>query len=129
MASQEYRHAHARRKPGASRAVNQATQPEFLSTGQVADLAESMTGKRPSPSTITRWMLRGARGNRLQSRRIGGRLYAPRHAALEWLGGYGDSGLSAEPHDASAAVASLLGRQWGTAAAKSGNHSQSGGAE
>lgn len=128
MAPQGYRHAHARRKPGESRAANQATQPEFLSTGQVADLAEQMTGKRPSPSTITRWMLRGARGSRLQCRRIGGRLYAARSAALHWLGGYGDIGLPDEPHDASAAVASLLGRQWGTAAGEPRSRSGRGGA-
>jgi len=114
MASEEYRHARRGQKTGPDGPVPRATEPEFLSTGQVADLAQQLTGKRPSPSTVTRWMLRGARGQRLAVRRIGGRLYTPRKAALEWLGGYGDIGPENDARQAEAAVSSLLGRAWGS---------------
>jgi len=118
MASEEYRHARRGQKTGPVGPVPRATEPEFLSTGQVADLAQQLTGKRPSPSTITRWMLRGARGQRLAMRRIGGRLYAPRRAALEWLGGYGEFGQEDDASEADAAVSSLLGRAWGSVPAE-----------
>jgi hypothetical protein len=114
MASKEYRHAASKRTPATRTPENQVRDPEFLSTVQVADLAQQLTGKRPSPSTITRWMLRGARGQRLTVRRIGGRLYTPRRAALEWLGGYGDLGPEDDARKAEAAVSSLLGRAWGS---------------
>ena len=116
MASQEYRRAAADKKRESKERGFQATQPEFLSTGQVADLAEKLTGKRPSPSTITRWMLRGARGQRLPVHRIGGRLFTPRMAAMQWFCGASMAGLSGEPsqHGAeSDAVSSILGRSWG----------------
>ena len=128
MASEEYRHAATGRKPAAGTPLNQARQPELLSTGQVADLAQKLTGKRPSPSTITRWMLRGARGQRLAVRRIGGRLYTPRKAALDWLGGYGDLGTDSESREADAAVSSLLGRAWGSVPSDPKSSRRNGGA-
>lgn len=128
MASQEYRHARGGQKPVSDGTFSKASEPEFLSTGQVADLAQQLTGKRPSPSTITRWMLRGARGQRLAMRRIGGRLYAPRRAALEWLGGYGDLSPEDDGRQADAAVSSLLGRAWGSVPAEGKSGRRDGGA-
>jgi hypothetical protein len=116
MTSEEYRRAAAGKKREGKDRGFQATQPEFLSTGQIADLAENLTGKRPSPSTITRWMLRGARGQRLPVHRIGGRLYTARAAALQWFGGAAAAGLAGEATQdtaASDAVSTILGRSWG----------------
>jgi len=119
MASEGYRRAAAREKREGKERRFQATQPEFLSTGQIADLAENLTGKRPSPSTITRWMLRGARGQRLPVHRIGGRLYTARSAVLQWFGGAaGLAGEATQDTAASDAVSTILGRSWGQGASR-----------
>jgi hypothetical protein len=129
MAPRGYRRAGDGQKPADRPPATPAPQPEFLSTSEIADLAQRLTGKRPSPSTVTRWMLRGARGNRLPARRIGGRLFAPRGAALAWLGGHPAISMACESSDAAAVVASLLGRQWGTAAPPGvGRHGKGGAA-
>ena len=52
-----------------------------LGMGEVAALIQSITGRKPSRSTIWRWHLSG----RLVSRRIGGRLYATEQAVRHML--------------------------------------------
>jgi hypothetical protein len=108
-----------RRKPRPSRgpavAPSQATDAPLLSVSQVADIAETVTGKRPSPSTVFRWMTRGAGGVRLPSRRIGGRHYVLKSSALEWFGGLGSIPTGPSDTKAAAAVSAVLGKPWGDA--------------
>jgi hypothetical protein len=87
----------------------------LLSLSEVCDLAGQITGKRPSPSTVFRWVTRGAGGARLPGRRIGGRYFVLRSAALDWFGGTGSPRLDAGDTDAARAVSALLGRNWGCA--------------
>jgi hypothetical protein len=52
-----------------------------LSAGEIATLVKLITGHRPSRSTLWRWHLTG----RLETRRIGGRLYATESAVRRML--------------------------------------------
>jgi hypothetical protein len=52
-----------------------------LSAGEIATLVKLITGHRPSRSTLWRWHLTG----RLETRRIGGRLYASESAIRRML--------------------------------------------
>lgn len=52
-----------------------------LSVGEIATLVKLITGHRPSRSTLWRWHLTG----RLETRRIGGRLYATESAIRRML--------------------------------------------
>jgi len=110
---------HQRRKPRPSQppasAQSQATDAPLLSVSEVADLCAGLTGKRPSPSTVFRWMTRGAGGVRLPSRRIGGRHYVLKSSALEWFGGLASIPTGPSDTKAAAAVSAVLGKPWGDA--------------
>jgi hypothetical protein len=45
-----------------------------LGTTEAAELVESLTGRRPSRVTVSRWIASGVDGVRLPARRVGGRL-------------------------------------------------------
>ena len=92
-----------------------AAQPHraLLTTAEVCDLAESLTGLRPSPSTVFRWAKKGTRGCRLPFRRLGSRMLFPRLATLHFLGGTEpNSGQESDSHPSAAAVAAMLGTAW-----------------
>jgi hypothetical protein len=100
---------------GNRRTAAAAAQPyrALLTTAEVCDLAESLTGLRPSPSTVFRWAKKGTRGRRLPFRRLGSRMLFPRLAALHFLGGTEpivDQETDGQP--SAAAVADLLGTSW-----------------
>ena len=123
---------HQRRKPRPSHAPasvsSQAAEAPLLSVSQVCDIAATVTGKRPSPSTVFRWLTRGAGGTRLPSRRIGGRHYVLKSAALEWFGGLGAEPLAPDNARASMDVAAVLGKAWGGAQAGKRQTGRKGGA-
>lgn len=83
----------------------------WLTVAQVCDLAQAVTGKRPSPSTVTRWVQRGARGRRLESARFGGRLLIPQPAARQWLADFEPPQLASDDTEARA-VGFVLGRPY-----------------
>jgi hypothetical protein len=56
-----------------------------MSTGEVATYVQSRTGRRPSPSTVFRWIQKGVGGVRLDAHKIGGRYYTGRHAVDDFL--------------------------------------------
>jgi hypothetical protein len=57
------------------------TANRLLSAGAICTLIETLTGHKPSRATIWRWALSG----RLETRRIGGRLYATESALRRML--------------------------------------------
>lgn len=83
----------------------------WLTVAQVCDLAQAVTGKRPSPSTVTRWVQRGARGRRLECARFGGRLLIPQPAARKWLADFEPPRIAGDDSEAKA-VGQVLGRTY-----------------
>lgn len=63
------------------RIVNRDDAERSLSAGEIATLVNLITGHKPSRSTLWRWHLTG----RLETRRIGGRLYATESAVRRML--------------------------------------------
>jgi hypothetical protein len=63
------------------RIVNRDDAERSLSAGEIATLVNFITGHKPSRSTLWRWHLTG----RLETRRIGGRLYATESAIRRML--------------------------------------------
>ena len=92
------------------------TQEKLLSLGEVASLCEAMTGRRPSPSTITRWCLHGTRKCRLAYQRVGSRYFFRRAAVLEFLASLDSNAeppLTVDNARHAITVATILGRPWG----------------
>jgi hypothetical protein len=102
----------------AKRPANESTEAPYLSIAQLCDLAQSLTGKRPSPSTASRWLHKGAGGCRLPSHKVGGNYYILRTEALRWLGALPSSQVIIGDRAASAAVAAQLGKAWGGVTAR-----------
>lgn len=61
--------------------VQQKDAERSLSASEIATLLKFITGHRPSRSTLWRWHLTG----RLETRRIGGRIYATESAVRRML--------------------------------------------
>ena len=61
--------------------ARQASPEHTLGMGEVAKLVQSITGYKPSRATLWRWHLTG----RLETRRIGGRIYATESAVRRML--------------------------------------------
>jgi hypothetical protein len=57
------------------------TDPDVLTLHQVASFVAETTGIKPHANTVTRWIIRGARGHRLAATRVG-HLYAVRRDAV-----------------------------------------------
>lgn len=57
------------------------TDPDVLTLHQVAAFVAEKTGIKPHANTVTRWIIRGARGHRLAATRVG-HLYAVRREAV-----------------------------------------------
>lgn len=57
------------------------TDPDVLTLHQVAAFIAQTTGIKPHANTVTRWIIRGARGHRLAATRVG-HLYAVRREAV-----------------------------------------------
>lgn len=51
----------------------------------IAAIYEHMTGTRPAPATVWRWVRRGVRGHRLRALRIRGRWYTTRADMHDFL--------------------------------------------
>jgi hypothetical protein len=85
----------------------------LLGTGAITRLVRDLTGHRPSRSTLWRWYLT----KRLETRRIGGRLYATESAVRRMLaadeqrnrGSAGACGAAAASRLAAALKANALG--------------------
>ncbi|MBL6831076.1 MAG: DUF1580 domain-containing protein [Pirellulales bacterium] len=99
-------HGTSRDAPVAHRAA-----AALLTTAQVCDLAEDLTGIRPAPSTVFRWATKGTRGRKLPFRRLGSRLLFPRLTTLHFLGG-AEPDAAGINNDAAGAVADILGTTW-----------------
>ena len=92
----------------------------LLSCSDIATVTEALTGRRPSPSTVSRWLLRGSGGRRIPFTRVGGRLYARKGAVLAFLNADHDGSVGLLVDDAghAKAVGALLGTAWGPVASK-----------
>lgn len=53
----------------------------LITLSEALDYCGSVTGKRPSPSTISRWYLKGVAGVKLRTALING----DRYTKIEWL--------------------------------------------
>jgi hypothetical protein len=61
--------------------ARQASPEHTLGMGEIAKVVQRLTGYRPSRATLWRWHLTG----RLETRRIGGRIYATESAVRRML--------------------------------------------
>lgn len=58
------------------------SQPEYMPIGAIC---QRLTGTRPAPATVWRWIRRGVRGHRLHALRIRGRWYCTRADMHDFL--------------------------------------------
>ena len=69
---------------------------------EAAGLIGEMVGKRPSSATVWRWAMKGVRGVRLESLRVGGTLYTTRAWVLEFLAASQSSAVKVGPREVDA---------------------------
>ena len=87
-----------------------------LTVAQAAKLVGEITQQRsPHVSCIRRWILRGARGNKLPATQAGGRFFIERVDLIRFLQQPATSKPAARPQSATdAAISGLLGTAWGS---------------
>ncbi len=59
--------------------------PTWIAISDLPAYVKSLTGSKPSMSTVWRWVLKGARGRTLRSTLIGGRRYTRRRWVREFI--------------------------------------------
>jgi len=60
---------------------------------------EELTGRRPAPTTVWRWLKKGIRGHKLASVRVMGQVFTSREEIRRWLSAVDDA-RTAAPADA-----------------------------
>ncbi len=85
----------------------------ILSVSQAARAVGEITGApKPHQSVIRRWITKGARGNKLAARQVGGKYYVERLALIKFLSAKPNTDTT-QNNNAELAINAMLGRQAG----------------